>query len=155
MRSLFQIFRFASLFSKRNVSQPISQPEDVASNKVVTRTRYRLSLFSFLILSVAFSISFYQANVSIDNERTALFLDFTKHISYVLGAVVASYIGMESIFPSTGGYGWRRRWDRDDMSNPYGGRYGYQPDQDISKKEEGVETPSPDTNQVTSDDSVA
>lgn len=73
------------------------------------RTRFKLALLSFAVLTIVFIISFSQAVKSTDAERTQSFLDFAQHISYVLGAVVASYVGMESVFPSIGGYGWRGR----------------------------------------------
>ena len=82
---------------------------DPANEKFNTRTRFKLALLSFAVLTVVFIVSFSEAVKSTDVERTSIFLDFAKHISYVLGAVVASYVGMESVFPSIGGYGWRGR----------------------------------------------
>ena len=84
-------------------------PINPNNEKFNIRTRFKLALLSFIILTVVFLISFKQAVDTTDVERTELFLNFSQHISYVLGAVVASYVGMESVFPSIGGYGWRGR----------------------------------------------
>lgn len=84
-------------------------PLNPNDEKFNVRTRFKLALLSFAILTIIFLISFREALRSSDVERTQQFLDFAQHISYVLGAVVASYVGMESVFPSIGGYGWRGR----------------------------------------------
>lgn len=84
-------------------------PINPNSEKFNIRTRFKLALLSFTVLTIVFIISFSQAVKSTDVDRTELFLNFAQHISYVLGAVVASYVGMESVFPSIGGYGWRGR----------------------------------------------
>ena len=84
-------------------------PLNPNDEKFNVRTRFKLALLSFAVLTTVFIISFSQAIKSTDAERTQSFLDFAQHISYVLGAVVASYVGMESVFPSIGGYGWRGR----------------------------------------------
>lgn len=84
-------------------------PINPNNEKFNIRTRFKLALLSFAILTAVFLISFREAVRSTDIERTELMLNFAQHISYVLGAVVASYVGMESVFPSIGGYGWRGR----------------------------------------------
>lgn len=84
-------------------------PINPNSEKFNIRTRFKLALLSFFVLTAVFIISFREAVRSTDVDRTELFLGFAQHISYVLGAVVASYVGMESVFPSIGGYGWRGR----------------------------------------------
>lgn len=84
-------------------------PLNPNDEKFNIRTRFKLALLSFFLLTAVFVISFSQAVKSTDADRTQQFLDFAQHISYVLGAVVASYVGMESVFPSIGGYGWRGR----------------------------------------------
>lgn len=68
------------------------------------RTRFKMALLSFFVLTSVFIFSFYCAVRSVHIERTQLFLDFAIHISYVLGAVVASYIGLQSIWPSQNAY---------------------------------------------------
>ena len=90
------------------------------SEKFNVRTRFKLALLSFAVLTTVFIISFLQAVKSVDTDRVELFLNFAQHISYVLGAVVASYVGMESVFPSIGGYGWRGRHSgrKDDGKTP-------------------------------------
>lgn len=84
-------------------------PVNPNSERFNVRTRFKLALLSFALLSIVFGVSFAEAVKSEDNERTETLLSFAQHISYVLGAVVASYVGMESVFPSIGGYGWRGR----------------------------------------------
>lgn len=97
-------------------------PVNPNNEKFNVRTRFKLALLSFAVLTIVFVISFSQAVKSTDTDRTELFLNFAQHISYVLGAVVASYVGMESVFPSIGGYGWRGRHSgrKDDGKNPVG-----------------------------------
>lgn len=64
------------------------------------RTRWLLTLLSFLLLAVLMTASFVAAMCS--NEVIALALiDLTKHLSYVFGAVVGSYFAIESIWPSS------------------------------------------------------
>ena len=84
-------------------------PLNPHNDKFNTRTRFKMAMLSFFLLAIVFVISFYSAVRSVSIDRTQVFLDFAMHISYVLGAVVASYVGMESVFPSIGGYGWRGR----------------------------------------------
>ncbi len=103
------------------------KPLNPNDEKFNVRTRFKLALLSFTVLTIVFIISFREAVRSQDADRVDSFLNFAQHISYVLGAVVASYVGMESVFPSIGGYGWRGRnnWHnhsgrKDDGKNPVG-----------------------------------
>lgn len=84
-------------------------PFDPNNEKFNVRTRFKMALLSFFVLTGVFLVAFWTAIKSADVERTELFLSFAQHVSYVLGAVVASFVGMESVFPSIGGYGWRGR----------------------------------------------
>lgn len=79
-------------------------PIDPNNEKFNIKTRFKLALLSFGILSVVFVISFIQAVKTPDVMRAELFLSFARHISYVLGAIVASYVGLQSVFPDVG---WR------------------------------------------------
>ena len=97
------------------------------------RTRFKLALLSFGALTVVFTIAFFVAVRSMDLGRSEAFLNFAEHISYVLGAVVASYVGMESAFPSIGGYGWRGRHT--------GGSHGYGGNREHSGRTEDKKTP--------------
>lgn len=85
------------------------------------RTRYRLTMFSFAVLSVLICVGFGVAVGTKDIDRASLFLDLVKHLSYVFGSIVGGYLGLESIWPSEGrdwggwggggwgGYGTRKK----------------------------------------------
>lgn len=62
-------------------------PINPNNEKFNIRTRFKLALISFAILTAVFLISFREAVRSTDIERTELMLNFAQHISYVLGAV--------------------------------------------------------------------
>lgn len=98
MTWLKPIKQLAAFFSKgwHSVVDPINPNNE----KFNVRTRFKMALLSFFVLCSVFLVAFWTAVKTTDVIRTELFLSFAEHISYVLGAVVASYVGLESIWPS-------------------------------------------------------
>lgn len=64
------------------------------------RTRWLLTLLSFLMLSLLMMSAFVACLFTPPDLALAL-VDLVKHLSYVFGAVVGVYFGVESIFPSS------------------------------------------------------
>lgn len=141
MRWLRQITTALPSFFKKKRPRRNIEEDDIDLPMVNARTRYVITIISFLFLSVVFALSFYAAFIAVDDvARAQIFLEFAKDISYVLGVIVTSYIGAESVFPSHGRRygGWGNRWRNDDG---YGG--GFLKDKIDIKKEEESQTDPP------------
>ena len=64
------------------------------------RTRYIMTVWSFLLLSTMMLACFVAALVVVEPEIRLAWIDLIKHLSYVFGAVIGTYFGLESVFPS-------------------------------------------------------
>ena len=65
--------------------------------KYVSSTRFKLTLVSFFVISIAFGLSYYRAFTSNDIEVISLFLSFCETMGYTFGALVAAYLGARTI----------------------------------------------------------
>lgn len=65
------------------------------------RTRWLLSLLSFIMLSFLMTAAFVASMFKGDSAIALAYVDLVKHLSYVFGGLVATYAGVESFFPSS------------------------------------------------------
>lgn len=80
------------------------------------RTRYVMTIWSFLLLSAIIIACFVAALLVSEVEIRLAFIDLMKHLAYVFGGILATYFGLESFFPSEardypgwGGWGHNRK----------------------------------------------
>lgn len=101
------------------------------------RTRYILTLWSFLLISTMIMACFVGALMVNDQSISLAFIDLIKHMMYVEGGVVSVYFGSESFYPSSA---------RDYTA--LGGFVGSQPEVKVDPKKDPPIHPSDDDAQV-------